>query len=42
VPETLTVGSRELISGVCKLKDRLLLVLDPQRAIDGTSMARSA
>jgi len=31
VPETLT--ARELIAGVCKLKDRLLLVLDTERAI---------
>jgi purine-binding chemotaxis protein CheW len=33
VPETLTAGSRELIAGVCKLKDRLLLILDTERAI---------
>jgi purine-binding chemotaxis protein CheW len=33
VPETLTGGARGLISGVCKLKDRLLLVLDTERAI---------
>ena len=40
-PETLTSGSRELIAGVCKLKDRLLLVLDPERAIAGSADARA-
>lgn len=39
-PETLVHGSRELIAGVCKLKDRLLLVLDPERAIAGSADAR--
>lgn len=33
VPETLASGARELIAGVCKLKDRLMLVLDTERAI---------
>jgi purine-binding chemotaxis protein CheW len=33
VPETLTAGARDLIAGVCKLKGRLLLVLDTERAI---------
>jgi purine-binding chemotaxis protein CheW len=35
VPETLIVSSRELITGVCKLKDRLLLILDTERAVAG-------
>jgi purine-binding chemotaxis protein CheW len=33
VPETLSADARELIAGVCKLKDRLLLLLDTERAI---------
>ena len=33
VPETLAVGARELIAGVYTLKDRLMLVLDTERAI---------
>jgi purine-binding chemotaxis protein CheW len=32
-PETLTGPSRELIRGAYKLRDRLLLVLDPERTI---------
>jgi purine-binding chemotaxis protein CheW len=41
-PETLTSSSRELIAGVCKLKDRLLLVLDPERTIAGSADVRPA
>jgi purine-binding chemotaxis protein CheW len=41
-PETLTSSSRELIAGVCKLKDRLLLVLDPERTIAGSADPRTA
>ncbi len=37
-PETLTLEARELISSVCKLKDRLLLVLEPERAIADTAV----
>ncbi len=33
VPETMTGPARRLISGVYKLEDRLLLVMDPARAI---------
>lgn len=33
-PETMPARSRELIRSVYKLKDRLLLVLDTQRAVD--------
>jgi purine-binding chemotaxis protein CheW len=36
VPETLSSDAKELISGVCKLKDRLLLVLDTERTIAGS------
>ena len=32
-PETLQGGTRELVRGIYKLKDRLLLVLDPDKAI---------
>lgn len=35
-PESLDPASRELISGVYKLKDRLLLVLDAERTADLT------
>ena len=33
-PQNLDAGTRELIDGVYKLKDRLLLVLDAQRTVD--------
>lgn len=33
-PETLQGEIRELIQGACKLKDRLLLLLDTEKAID--------
>ena len=39
VPETLTAAARDLIAGVCKLKGRLLLVLDTERAIAETAHA---
>jgi purine-binding chemotaxis protein CheW len=32
-PETLTPAARELIRGAYKLQDRLLLILDPERAV---------
>lgn len=34
VPENVAPGQRELILGVCKLKDRLLLVLDAERTLE--------
>lgn len=34
VPENISTGIRELTTGVYKLKDRLLLVLDTSKAID--------
>jgi purine-binding chemotaxis protein CheW len=34
VPDNLAAGQRELILGVCKLKDRLLLVLDAERTLE--------
>ena len=34
VPENVSAGIRELTTGVYKLKDRLLLILDTARAID--------
>jgi len=39
VPETLTASNRELIASVCKLQDRLMLVLDTERAIAETAPA---
>ncbi len=33
-PETLANSARELIRGAYKLPDRLLLILDPERAVD--------
>ena len=33
-PENLDPAARELIRGVYKLKDRLLLVLDAERTVD--------
>ena len=40
-PETVTGITRELVQGVCKLSDQLLLVLDTERAlrIDGAEPA---
>ena len=35
-PENLAPTARELIRGVYKLKDRLLLVLDAERTVDLT------
>ena len=35
-PETMAQAARELIRGVYKLKDRLLLILDEERAVDLT------
>jgi purine-binding chemotaxis protein CheW len=40
-PENLDPAARELIRGVYKLKDRLLLVLDTERAVD-LSIGRAA
>ena len=40
-PETLTGASRLMITGVYKLKDRLMLVLDTERAVDLQSAAQS-
>jgi purine-binding chemotaxis protein CheW len=36
-PETLRGPARELVRGVYKLKDRLLLVLDTERAVNGAN-----
>ena len=33
-PDNLTPSARELVRGVYKLKDRLLLVLDPDRTLE--------
>jgi purine-binding chemotaxis protein CheW len=33
VPETLVGVAREMVSGVCKLKDRLMLILDVTKTI---------
>ncbi|MEI9974782.1 MAG: chemotaxis protein CheW [Ignavibacteriota bacterium] len=33
-PDNLTPAARELVTGVYKLKDRLLLVLDPDQALE--------
>lgn len=41
-PETLSPESRELVSSICKLKGRLLLVLEPERAVaDGATVSRA-
>jgi purine-binding chemotaxis protein CheW len=37
-PETLTGAARELILGTYKLKDRLLLVLDIDKVVDGAAV----
>lgn len=34
-PDNLVPAARELVRGIYKLKDRLLLVLDTERAVDG-------
>jgi purine-binding chemotaxis protein CheW len=39
-PETLNRQAREMVRGVYKLKDRLMLVLDTQRAVSDTDAAR--
>lgn len=39
VPDTLTEAARELIRGVYKLKDRLLLLLDSEKAASLAAMA---
>ena len=41
-PETLTGVARELIQGVYKLKDRLLLILDTDRTVSVSTTANSA
>lgn len=41
-PENLDTTARELIRGVYKLKDRLLLVLDTAQALDVSAMAGEA
>jgi purine-binding chemotaxis protein CheW len=38
-PETLKGTARELIQGAYKLKDRLLLILDPERTVNVTTPA---
>ncbi len=40
-PATLKGAARELIRGVYKLQERLLLVLDTDRAVSGTEAGRS-
>jgi purine-binding chemotaxis protein CheW len=40
-PENLAPAARELIRGVYKLKDRLLLVLDTERTVDLTSESKA-
>lgn len=39
VPVNVAPGQRELILGVCKLKDRLLLVLDAERTLELSASA---
>jgi purine-binding chemotaxis protein CheW len=39
VPDTLTGAARELIRGVYKLKDRLLLLLDSEKAVSLAAMS---
>ena len=38
-PETLSGVTRELVSGIYKLKDRLLLILDIEKAVNLTAVA---
>lgn len=40
-PETLRAEMRALLQGVYKLKDRLLLVLDTERTVDGADRAEA-
>lgn len=40
-PDNLGAEARELIRGVCKLKDRLLLVLDAERTLDLGSLLQA-
>jgi purine-binding chemotaxis protein CheW len=40
-PETMQGETRELVRGVYKLQDRLLLVLDTERAVNGGEASRS-
>jgi len=40
-PENLDTGARELILGVYKLKDRLLLVLDTEKTVDVAASERA-
>jgi purine-binding chemotaxis protein CheW len=40
-PETLRGSSRELIRGAYKLEDRLLMILDTQRAVNVTGAGRN-
>jgi purine-binding chemotaxis protein CheW len=42
MPETVPAASRELFLGVFKLSDRLLLVLDTERAICGSDLREGA
>jgi purine-binding chemotaxis protein CheW len=39
-PETLQAQMRELVRGVYKLQDRLLLVLDTERTVNGGESGR--
>jgi purine-binding chemotaxis protein CheW len=39
-PETLTGAARQLVTGVYQLKDRLMLVLDTERAVDLQAVAK--
>lgn len=41
-PPTLKVETRELVRGVYKLQERLLLVLDTERTVSGGEAARAA
>jgi len=41
VPDNLSPGARELVRGVYKLKDRLMLVLDPDRTLEVDELLES-
>ena len=41
VPDTLRGPARELVRGIYKLRDHLMLVLDTDRAVDGGEAART-
>jgi purine-binding chemotaxis protein CheW len=41
VPDNLSPGARELVRGVYKLKDRLMLVLDPERTLEVDELLES-